>query len=224
MKKTHLTIGILFLLLGIIIFSMNVFGVFKFAVSFMSESQLPVCEGKGGGGESPAISIESSYWYLNFVKDDINSGKLCEQIIGLENIAPERTKCSIFWIDESKTSALLNVSRTAACRDQFDKDTIPVEYFFALVSEEKIFDFKKGRTYFEHDKFPVIDNQVLKELVSYIDQYPETGDVLSKLRNELGSFVFYYGQNNDSECGAFGLPEEILEACLATRDSFLDIK
>ncbi|MFA6024419.1 MAG: hypothetical protein WC777_04375 [Candidatus Gracilibacteria bacterium] len=180
--------------------SLGLLGAIWLGVTVYPNLTLPICGEKGES--SPAVA--KSYDQLSVSNESIESGSICDQVIGMENVDASRTDCSVSWVDEEGSTAFLVATRTNTCRTHGQKEPFK-KYFFSILSENLVFPIT------DLAQFPTLNAEGMENVAHYANQYG-----LESLDYFVGQYAYFWGKKNDVTCEDMELNGAIMEHCRFT--------
>ena len=193
-----------------LIASLGLLGAIYVGVKIYPYLTLPICGEKGE--LSPAVA--KSYGQLSVSNESIESGSICDQVIGMENIGANRTDCSVSWVDEEGSTAFLVATRTNTCRATGENEPLK-KYFFSILSENIVFSVADLSYYFMHPeveaKFPTLNTEGIENVARHTNQYG-----LESLDYFVGQYAYFWGKKNDVACEDMKLDGDVMEHCRFT--------
>ncbi|MFA6131517.1 MAG: hypothetical protein WC702_00400 [Patescibacteria group bacterium] len=193
-----------------LIVSLGLLGTIYVGVKIYPYLTLPICGEKGE--LSPAVA--KFYGQLSVSNESIESGSICDQVIGMEDVDASRTDCSVSWIDEKGSVAFLVVTRTNTCRVTGQNEPLK-KYFFSILSENVVFPVADLAYYFKNPeveaKFPTLNTEGIENVARHTEQYE-----LEPLDYLVGQYAYFWGKKNNVACEDMELDSAIMEHCRFT--------
>ncbi|MFA6018007.1 MAG: hypothetical protein WCT28_04660 [Patescibacteria group bacterium] len=158
--------------------------------------------------------VVKSYSQLSVSRESIESGSICDQVIGMESVDASRTDCSVSWVDEERSVAFLVATRTNTCRELGENEPLK-KYFFSILFEDTVFPVHDLAYYFTNPeidaKFPALDREDIENIARNANQYR-----IESLDYLIGQYVYFWGKKDGAACEDMKLDGDVLEHCRFT--------